>query len=208
MSYIDTFDHEFLGFFGQIPLYRPLVVVDGDLESFDFGCRPDHIIMGGGSGEHPAIVFSNLEFAVAHFILSWRQASGCEDSLPWDLWIDSLASTSYKESVHFAGWSADDFYSFGMHCRSAAMNQPFRDDERALETWLASNIGELVFFSMRDLIPDFEGKLPPPRGAVGPVHGNILIPPPGFPTSGRITVDDNIVWGHPRWGETHRRANK
>jgi hypothetical protein len=29
MSYIDTFDHELVGFFGGLPLYHPLEVVSG-----------------------------------------------------------------------------------------------------------------------------------------------------------------------------------
>ncbi len=39
MSYIDTFDHEFVGFFGGIPVYHPLEIVpalpDDDPQDFD-----------------------------------------------------------------------------------------------------------------------------------------------------------------------------
>jgi hypothetical protein len=47
MSYIDSFRHEFIGFFAGLPVYHPLEVV---VDTANFSCTPQNLIMGGGSG--------------------------------------------------------------------------------------------------------------------------------------------------------------
>ncbi|WP_417533835.1 hypothetical protein [Marinobacterium stanieri] len=51
MSYIDSYDHEYIGSLGYLPIYRPLQVIEGDKwGGYDFSATPDNIVLGGGSG--------------------------------------------------------------------------------------------------------------------------------------------------------------
>ncbi len=214
MSYIDTFDHEFLGYFGGIPLYRPLAEVQGSLDAYDFGCSPEHLVLGGGSGEHPAIIVSELRAPVAHFLSHWMLARTPEedgameevgkliqdaggDVGEWNRILDPLLHRPWGEFLHFAGWGADDYHAFGGHCRSAAFHTPFAPGEGALENWLAASLGEFAFFSLPEMVDI--AHLPGARTVVRPVYGNVLIPPPGYPTLGRQTRDGRVIWGHSRW---------
>lgn len=70
MSYIDLIKHELVGFFNGLPVYHPLETVEeGSWESYDFSCSPANLIIGGGAGEHPALVLHNLESLVAAYLL-------------------------------------------------------------------------------------------------------------------------------------------
>ena len=60
MSYIDTFDHEFIGFIAGLPIYLPLETVTASDIPSEFGCSPQNLIIGGGDGEHPAIIVTDL----------------------------------------------------------------------------------------------------------------------------------------------------
>jgi hypothetical protein len=63
MSYIDTFDHELVGFFAGLPLYHPLEAVMGS-GGDEFGCTPLHLMLGGGDGEHPEVVLALRDLGV------------------------------------------------------------------------------------------------------------------------------------------------
>ena len=63
VSHIDSFKHELIGLFGGLPVYRPLQLIDGD-----FQCDVNQLVLGGGSGEHPALVVKNLLAAVACYL--------------------------------------------------------------------------------------------------------------------------------------------
>ena len=58
MRYSDTFDNEFVGYFGGIPVYHPLEVVlaTHDDNPRDFACGPENLLICGGRGEYPGIV--------------------------------------------------------------------------------------------------------------------------------------------------------
>lgn len=72
MSYIDTFDNEFVGYFGGIAVYRPLEVVPAHPDDpQDFGCGPENLVIGGGRGEHPGIVVKAPGEAVVCFVRAW-----------------------------------------------------------------------------------------------------------------------------------------
>lgn len=43
MSYIDTFDHELVGFFAGLPVYHPLVVHE---DATEFSCNPNQLLIG------------------------------------------------------------------------------------------------------------------------------------------------------------------
>ena len=69
MSYIDAYDHEYIGSLGYLPIYRPLQVIDGDKwGGYDFSATPDNLVLGGGSGEHPGLVVHKPGSLVAKFL--------------------------------------------------------------------------------------------------------------------------------------------
>lgn len=75
MSYIHSLPHTQLGWFAGIPLYRigtRISPVHGD----DFAAGPDDLILGGGSGEHPAAVIPVFG-AVASYIATLDLAVTC-----------------------------------------------------------------------------------------------------------------------------------
>ena len=55
MSYIDVFQHEHCGYITGIPVYR---LLESSLEEVEFIATPHQLLVGGGSGEHPAVVFA------------------------------------------------------------------------------------------------------------------------------------------------------
>jgi hypothetical protein len=71
MSYIDTFDdtfdHGLVGFFAGLPRYHPLETVAGS-GGDELGCTPRQLVLGGGSGEHPAVVLRQPPAAVMAFL--------------------------------------------------------------------------------------------------------------------------------------------
>lgn len=60
MSHIDSFKHEIVGLFGGLLVYHPLEDIQGD-----FVCTPKCLLIGGGSGEHPALVIESPLKAVS-----------------------------------------------------------------------------------------------------------------------------------------------
>lgn len=70
MSYIDTIKHELVGYINGLPIYHPLeTVTDGKWGDYDFSCSPENLVIGGGAGEHPALVIHNLGSLAALYIL-------------------------------------------------------------------------------------------------------------------------------------------
>ena len=48
MSYIDSFDHEYIGSLGYLQIYRPLQEIKGDKwGEYDFSAKPNNLILGG-----------------------------------------------------------------------------------------------------------------------------------------------------------------
>ena len=71
MSYIDTFDHEFVGYFGGLPVYHPLEVVPPTPDCpQDFGCGPENLVIGDGPGERPRLIVKDTGKTVGCFVRS------------------------------------------------------------------------------------------------------------------------------------------
>ncbi len=203
MSYIDTFDHEFVGLFANIPLYHPLVAVKGEPDDYDFGTNPKHLVLGGGSGEHPAVVLTRPDYAAALFVSDWLVKGKAVDAgKKWDAFLDGVLAKEPSEYLRFAGWNAKDHHDFYARCRSQALTTPYDEKkDGAFERWLAACLGEFVYFSMPDLIKGFERRLSGVRKCVRePVFMNVLGPTPGYPPLyGRIVKNGKLIWGHSRW---------
>lgn len=221
MSYIDTFDHEFVGYFGGLPVYHPLEIVPVLADDHDqhFGCGPENLVFGGGSGEHPGLVIKDPGETVRCFVRDWLRWLERDDPETLsairpliEAWPDAAAEPEmpdYWEGVfEFAGWEAETHKKFRDMCTSRAVSKPFDPaEDGSLENWLSSSIGEFVLLAMPELAVEAIQRL----GELGSrlrdnrrtnphnFHTNILILPPGYPCWGRKETDKGVAWGLSAW---------
>lgn len=216
MSYIDTFDYEFIGFFGLFPVYHPLVAVEG-AGGDEFSCTPTQLVIGGGGGEHLGLVIQKPEMAAEWFISKWvglvqEGKLKPQDPIPsdlldqWDRYFEE--HMEFPESIlHFAGWNVEIYYHFFEDCSSSAFYRPFiKEEDVFFEHWITISVGEFVFYAMTDLAPTLDTHYPEVRKYVKDVlYMNILLPPPGYLLPhGRKLVDGKVVWGNIRWWPQNR----
>ena len=198
MSYIDSFDHEYVGQLGYLPIYHPLEAIEQTKRAaYDFGADPTNLVLGGGSGEHPGLVLHRLECFVAKFLFD--QISVEDEKLMSEEdrdYVLDLAFVNYPELLEFCEWRISEISRFHEMAKSPTMSTPLMEEE-AVEDWLIKSIGELVYYSLPELNPEHE-KLKgifedaEPR----PTMRNVLIPPPGYPSKGgRQVVNNKTIWG-------------
>ncbi|MFN7733623.1 MAG: hypothetical protein ACK5OB_17125 [Pirellula sp.] len=211
MSYIDSFDHEFIGYFGGIPVYHPLEAVPASADTRDFACGPENLVIGGGSGEHPGLVVKDVGETVNCFVQDWlasheaRYPNEHKALLPIiDAWPGASLRTNpgwrigYWERVfEFAGWNVANYVEFSTRCVSPAFPRPFVPSEHgdgSLEWWLAASVGEFCLLAMPELAQDAIQQLGDLRSHIAKridaFSGNILLSPPGYPVWG---------WGTSAW---------
>jgi len=202
MSYIDSFDHEYIGQLGYLPIYHPLETIErvkwGD---YDFGADPTNLVLGGGSGEHPGLVLHHMESFVAKFLLD-RITEDDEKLMSEEdrTFVVDLAFVDYSELLEFCDWRISEIANFYEMAKSSAMGSPLDGDEM-MEEWLVKSIGELVYYSLPDLNPEharlskiFEDC------EIHAVMRNVTISPSGYPTrGGRQVINGKTVWGHHRF---------
>jgi hypothetical protein len=207
MSYIDTFDHELVGFFAGLPLYHPLEAVassGGD----EFGCTPLQLVLGGGGGEHPAVVLAHPSAAVVSFLQAALPAEGPALSEEAQRLLDEVPPVA--ECLQFPGWGIADYASFHDRCRSPGFVTPYRDDHDApLDAWVLRNVGEFVYFAMPELAPDVPTRLAEVCARVRrPRYFNVQILPPGYgaPAGRYRTASGDVVFGNYAWTTARRNA--
>jgi hypothetical protein len=215
VSYIDTFDNEFVGYFGGIPVYHPLEVVPAlpDDDPLDFPCGPENLLIGGGSGEHPGIVVKAPGETVICFVRTWlekenpflsqEERQALQPAV--EAWPDASdrrqTRSDWRPVFEFAGWRAADYVEFSTRCASRAFHRPFDPvKDASLEEWLAASVGEFVLLAMPELAPHAIQRLGDLRRHVsGDIYKNILLLPPGYPVWGRREVDNQVIWGLSAW---------
>ena len=200
MSYIDTFDHEYLADLGYLPIYRPLVRVDGGhWGSYDFSATPENLILGGGCGEHPGLVLHNLGSVAATFVYA-QLTEEEEDTLPQDT-QHKLLDLFYAEGrLEFCSWSIEQYANLRDMAQSPAMSTPLSDGQK-VEDWLIQSLGEFIWFSLPDLNPhqDFLLQVLDGRELPAPIR-NVKCHPPGYPLcAGRHIINGKLKWGNYRW---------
>lgn len=213
MSYIDTFDNEFVGYFGGLPVYHPLETVPNTpAVPRDFGCSPDNLVIGGGAGEHPAIVIKSPSEAAMFFLKAFTAESNSSlrpeqrallQPIVDNWWNDKsrLFTCPWARTFDFAGWKVADYVKFATRCTSSALPRPFDSqiDER-LEQWLAASMGEFTLLAMPELVPDVVARLGDSISCVyGGEYQNVLLVPPGYRTWGRREIAGQVTWGISAW---------
>lgn len=187
MSHIDSFEHEIIGLFGSIPVYHPLEEIDGD-----FKASPGQLVLGGGSGEHPAVVIEEPEQAVALFLRHKLEPllnpELSENRFPLKKvakdWLEKMQPFFPKDPevvCTFYDWTEEDHTNFAEYCASPALPHPYWKGN--VIKWLALSFGEFIFFAL----PELAGELMDFLGA-DPYHyfkhveyNNIGIIPPNMP---------------------------
>jgi hypothetical protein len=187
MSHIDSFKHEIVGLFGGLPVYHPLENIDGE-----FSCTTSQLLLGGGSGEHPALVIRNPLAAVAHFLDDeLRSLEGNNVSVKryplkrhadaWKEIIKDHLTWDHRAHLEFNGWNIETYARFHELCRSPALPNPCSDDKR-IEDWLILGFGEFVFFAMPELAKEIVGRLDNPYTYFAHMrYNNILLIPRNVP---------------------------
>ncbi|PEN12938.1 hypothetical protein CRI94_13120 [Longibacter salinarum] len=157
MSHIDSFEHEFVGYLAGLPVYHPLEEIRGD-----FVCDARHIVIGGGSGEHPALVLGSPRQAVAHFLYdalsSTAESSAPQARLPlkavvdeWLPTVESFIHSPPEELLRFYDWTEENKSHFREQFDDGVPN-PYWGDR--FWGWLVLGLGEFVFFAMPELAGD------------------------------------------------------
>ena len=173
MSHIDSFNHELVGLLGYLPVYHPLEVIDGD-----FKCNPQQLLLGGGSGEHPALVIEDPASAVALFL---NEEIGHKKELAhWEEIISPFLNYDFTELLTFYDWDIERYSSF--HKMSGSDSLPNPSDGNNIERWLILGIGEFIFFAMPYLAERLIGQLEDPYKHFHHMsYNNIMVVPPNFP---------------------------
>ena len=179
MSHIDSFKHQLVGSFGYISVYRALQDIDGD-----FQCKAGCIILGGGSGEHPAMVLKDPVAAVARFIESEiDNLELSEEELKlWKISYREYLKWDSEEIIEFYEWGMSTYHDFYKLCVDGGLPNRYYQEDISIETWLIQGFGEFVFFSMPELAPEIINLLSDPYQKFKHVsYNNILLHPPNFP---------------------------
>ncbi|BDD12586.1 hypothetical protein FUAX_50180 (plasmid) [Fulvitalea axinellae] len=173
MSHIDSFKHELVGQLGYLPVYHPLEKIEGD-----FKCDENQLLLGGGSGEHPALVIESPTSTVAHFL---NEVIEGEQKLEnWRKIISPHLNYDFSELLTFYDWDIETYSSF--HEMSKSVSLPNPSEGRNIEQWLILGIGEFVFYSMPYLAKEIMEKLENPyRHIYHMNYNNIMVVPPNFP---------------------------
>ena len=188
MSYIDTIKHELVGYLNGLPIYHPIeTYINGDKGDDDFSCSPKNLVLGGGGGEHPALVLHELGALVAEYILySLSQIESYHDCSPWsEAVIDRLYEMSCKERepLEFCGWHMSHFNNFLLNAKANVHGTPLKDSQDA-EEWIKLSIGEFVFYSLPELNPYHKEiyDLMAIKGEwqIGYWMNNVVCPPPNY----------------------------
>ena len=181
MSHIDSFRHAIVGDFIGLPVYLSLEDMDGDIR-----CPAHSLMIGGGSGEHPALVISDPCAAVARFLDEELPSLRMSRKLR-EAWRDSYASHRQQDDagiLTFCRWTGDDHEAFRRRCETTAPCHSYGvyRAEKSLYQWLILGVGEFIFFAIPGLAPDIMTRLEAPYGYFHHIRYNaIMLIPPNMP---------------------------
>jgi hypothetical protein len=194
MSYIDTSDHSYVGTIFDLP--HPLSTYDDE-----FNADPSNLVIGGGSGEHPAMVIRSLDICVLYFIE----------------FVCSMTEVKEPEYCNTHSERLDEYYmneldySWGMRNVekfSASINKHFESliigGDKIFpyhtENRLLIMLGEFLFYSGRKLLSkELQADIQDFDASNLALFSAVNVPPPGYPVSGRLTFRHGdqykVMWG-------------
>lgn len=142
MSHIDSFEHRQLGtLLGRYPIYQALEDIDGDFQALT-----GQILLGGGSGEHPAMVVEDTAACVA--ALYWL-----EDSTAEIAGVKDDLCFNYSHVFAFYDWFIEDFHNFYSYCEPSHQHWQYHAEGTCLEQWLMCQIGAFIYQHCPELLP-------------------------------------------------------
>lgn len=179
MRHIDSFKYEIVGLFAGLPVYHPLENIEGE-----FKCTSNQLVIGGGSGEHPALVLEDPLAAVAWFIYEALETLDNDSNIfeEWEDIINPYLNYDSDEILKYYAWTIETFHSFAEICKSEGLPNPFRGSVNSIESWLILGFGEFIYYAMPDLAGEIMSKLKKPyKQFHHMLFNNILLIPPNFP---------------------------
>jgi hypothetical protein len=211
MSYIDTFSHEFVGFFAGLPIYRSLVKhTENDESPAYFSCTIHDFIVGGGAGEHPALLIRSPNEAVSYYFRAWLEAeSGLTDEAQALLEEKLLPYPDWEKVFSFCGWGVETYAAFLERCKSNVVVTPYNESEFGFfENWLYASFGEFIFFSFPEFAPLFISNNQEIANKIKySFINNVLILPSGFiPKAGAIYENGKVSIGISAWNVTKKNV--
>lgn len=147
MSYIDMFKHKEVGcYIGEIPLYLTLEDITGE----DFQCEKNQFVIGGGGGEHPAMVVKDINMAVLIYLIQFKDDDEAHD-LATELYDDYSYAKAFDNLEAFF-WTIRNYFEF---FESAEREGYDKDKTYHLEVWVNGKVGDIAFRNFPELInPD------------------------------------------------------
>lgn len=166
MSAIDSTSHSYVGNFVGLPVYHPIDRIDYS----DIKATPNNLVIGGGSGEHPACVVESLDACVWQFINTMiiAQKKDPDNIKEIDQWEEDLSeeeqdwyhARSGYYNLTFYGWSMKNTEEFSKKINkkfneSIVYCSPLKDTESySSETKIAIMLGEFLYFSASHLLSE------------------------------------------------------
>lgn len=177
MSHIDTINHSHIGWLSNIPVYHPL-----EKDNF-YNFDEKAIILGGGSGEHPIFVISDMNACLKYYIYTMTS--------DYDYYDDDYEYRSY--------WSIENAYNFQKSVKKELKRLGIH-----AEKYIATCIGEFLakhgeVFVEKGLIgKDILNKAKEVIEETGrKINGIKLVgSDKKYETWGKIIKDDKVVWGY------------
>lgn len=212
MSYIDTAPHQYCGRLAHVPLYHPQGTY-----SDEFDADPSQLVLGGGSGEHVAVVLYPLVCAhqiVGDLIIAVLDANDKTSSGDPTMYVSNglaeeallgleLAMEEIMERENmksdFSDWSGHTWHRFVTHAMAWPGWRPYNPDEMAIEAWIEASVGEYVLVSAPELLSVHEELAPHVLTlrsietflGLRPSYANVLQFPSGYNVGGRgKTISD------------------
>ena len=133
MSYIDLFKHRYLCNIVGLPLYLAQEDIDGE----EFSCLEGTLILGGGSGEHPACTFLSVDAAVSDYLFM-------NDIIDWE---EALIEDGRNMIMH--GWSVDNYVQFNQR----AVTHGFDPEKHgSVESMVSMEVGKYILENYPNMI--------------------------------------------------------
>lgn len=181
MSHIDSFKHQLVGYFFGLPVYLPLEDIDGDFE-----CTTKQLLIGGGSGEHPALVIKNPLATVAMYLheQTAELELSDEEEKEFEAYYEPYLTWKTENILNFCDWDVKVYHDFYKRCRAKRSLNSYRFYKHiSFEIWLIMGFGEFFFFSMPqhaiELIDKVDEKYK--KRFFHMRYNNILLVPPNMP---------------------------